>query len=232
MKHTTKYIVTGIAMALLLSACSDTETLQKNQLNYLPLKKGQFQVYQVKDTIYEVLEGMSVLDYQLMTEVVDSFYTVGSSAYTYVLYRSIRRTASDAWEYLDTWSVRPEKTKIVVNEGAVPFVKLSFPVVEGQVWNGNAYNDQEEEIYTIRAADSTVTVNGFTFSGAVDVLQRDNNDVIVSTDKRREIYAYGVGLIVKEVKQLYYSTEQDYLGQEKIERGIVSVQKIIDYGVH
>lgn len=230
MKHSIKYFITACLLAF-FSSCSNNEPHPvRSDLEYFPLKKGVYQLYQVEETQYTVVEGPVTQNYQLMTEVTDSFPSTGGGT-TYVIYRSIRIDETDSWQYLDTWSVKANENAVVVDEGTTSYVKLAFPARTGKVWDGNFYNANGEDEYTFKSVGTTISVNATSYDDCVDIIQNDYQDPIVSVDVRREVYARGVGLVLKEVNLLNYCTDVDCLGKQEIETGTVLKQEIIEYGV-
>lgn len=197
--------------------------------DYFPMQTGFYQIYKIDEIVYTELKDPETLSYQLMIEVVDSFPNP-EGHYTYVLNRSKRLDANAQWKSLDTWSVRSNDREIIVNEENIPFLKLTFPVRKGSVWNGNKFNNLQEDAYEILTVDQSSRVNEMEFDKTLTVLQENNKDLIVFQDKREEVYARGVGLIYKETLQLHYCTDNNCVGQQKIKRGSDYKQQIIAYG--
>jgi hypothetical protein len=81
----------------------------------------------------------------------------------------------------------------------------------------------------LRVGDA-YTVNGTMFPDCIEVNQNDDDDMIVRTDIRTEVYARDVGLIQKEIRILDYCTAGCTVFGE-IESGVEYTQKIKEYGV-
>lgn len=228
----------GVVMITII-ACdsSDDSTPLDIGKDYIPLKKGWFQIYDVNEIIYNLGEP-ETLAYELKTIVVDSFANAEEN-YTYVIYRS-KRVEDGDWQYIDTWSIRVSNKEAVVQEENIPFVALRFPVQEGIQWNGNEYNTvlnpvdgEPEDLYRLDNVGGSYTVESTSFDDCITVNQEDNQEFIVYFDKRAEIYARNVGLIYKEKTQLHYctDTEQGCIGQQIVEEGVIYKQSIKSYGV-
>lgn len=214
----------------LFAGCEGEETsILDSGDAYFPLETGLYHVYAVQEVRYQDPAEPEVLNYELMTEVVDSFPS-GDQAYTFVVHRSRRFVESAPWEPLDTWSVRREGNKLIVSEGNIPIVKMLFPVRAGAQWNGNTYNSLGEDIFEYKGIDLPMEINGMTFEKTMTVEQEFNEDLIVYYDARREVYAHGAGLVYKEVTQLHYCSEDHCLGQQKIVQGTELKMEIRDYG--
>ncbi|MEX1238669.1 MAG: hypothetical protein WEB30_03100 [Cyclobacteriaceae bacterium] len=224
-----KHFVNFLLFLALFAGCHGEETsVLDSGAAYFPLQTGVYQVYTVHEVRYQDSAEPEVLNYELMTEVVDSFPS--GDSHTFVLHRSRRFAEADPWEVLDTWSVRREGNKLVVSEGNVPIVKLLFPVRAGTQWNGNTYNSMGEDIFAYEDIGRRMEFNGMTFENTMTVEQEFNEDLIVHYDARKEVYAHGAGLVYKEVTQLNYCTEDHCLGQQEIENGTELKMEIREYG--
>lgn len=226
------------AFAISFTACEESVTQPtRSDHEYLPLRKGWFQIYQVDETRYQ-LGSPETSRYQLKTLVADSFPNAEGD-YTYVVRVSKKPEGKDQWLPNGTHSVRLNAKEAVLSVTSTPYVVLSFPAVEGLSWNGNVYNDEINpstnagaDVYAIEQVGLRV-LNNIEFPDCVTVLQEDNNETIVFKDQRREVYARDVGLILKETTQLYYCNDEDKncIGQEIIDEGIIYKQEILSYGV-
>lgn len=194
------------------------------------MSKGRFQVYDVNEIVY-ALGDPDTFIYQLKTVVIDSFLNA-TSAYTYVIHRSVRNDDSQPWTYKDTWSSSIEKNQAIEREENIDFVKLIFPFQVGLKWNGNAYNTLAEEEYELESLTSK-TFNDITFSDCLTIKQRDNQDFIVNLDMRYESYAKNVGLVYREKTQLFYCTDTNSgcIGNQIVDEGTIYIQTIAAYGV-
>lgn len=191
--------------------------------------KGVYQVYDVDSTWYTAT-GEYELHYEMMTAVVDSFPDA-EAGHTYVIYRYKRNAPGNDWQYMDTWSARTTDLRAMVNEGNTPFVKFVLPVSEGRSWDGNAYNILGADAYELISARKPFTLGDVSYEDCIEVNQNDDNDLIVRTDIRREVYARNTGLILKEVRILNYCTA-GCVEFGEIESGVVYSQKIKSYGIN
>ena len=220
-------------LVILLAAACDTEDRKPADIgtDYLPVAVGNYQIYAVEETQYNAITGMTELHYQLMTEVIDSFPGTDGTA-TYVIHRSKRNTDTDSWTYLDTWSMRVTDTEAIVNEENISYVKLIFPAGNGRTWNGNKFNNSDEDDYDMTLVDRPYTLDNQAFDKTLIVDQEDNQDFIVYQDKRSEVFARGIGLIYKETTQLKYCDKPECLGEQQVESGLIWKQSILSYGHH
>lgn len=198
--------------------------------DYFPIRKGQFTIFNIDKIVYSELSPPETLAYDLKTEVMDSFLN-NAGDYTYVMYNSTRPDESGEWEYAETLSVRSSNNEVVVTEGSVPYVKLSFPLKINAVWNGNKRNSSEADEYKIVSFDQALTINGMELEKTLTVEQEMYDDGITRTDERMEVYARGVGLVRRRIRQLTYCTEPICINDRIIESGIIFEQEIKDHGL-
>lgn len=228
----------AVGIVVLLVSCDTGEAVRANNgnYNYIPTKYNWYQVYNVEEVKY-TLGIPETLTYELKTVVADSFLN-GSGKYTYLVYRSVRSVGETEWKSLNTWTIRLEKNEVVIQEENIPFVALQLPVVDGNRWNGNKYNNlinrstnTAEDYYNVEEKGMPFAVNDQTFANCVIVNQEDNQEYVVYLDQRKEVYANNVGLIYKARTQLSFCTESACIGQQKVEEGIIYKQSITSYGV-
>ncbi len=215
----------------LFSTCSedDRTVVSLNDAEYLPLSVGTYQVYDVTETEYVNGPAGVTRQYELRTEVVDSFPT--TNGLYYVIYRETRTAPTEEWDYLDTWTATFNMREAIVQEGNISFVKLGLPLVANRKWNGNLYNNLGEEEYSVSLFAQVSAINELVFDDTVEITQNDEVDNIVGNDVRNETYARGVGLINKKVETVVYcSNTPACLGKKIIQEGYVWEQIIKEYG--
>jgi hypothetical protein len=117
-----------------------------------------------------------------------------------------------------------------VSEQNQEFVKFVLPVSEGRKWDGNAFNGEDVDEYEMINTRKPYTVNDKLYDDCIEVNQNFDDDPIVRTDIRREVYARDVGLILKEITILDFCTVGCTVFGE-IETGIVYSQRLKEYGV-
>jgi len=227
LKQLARYL---LGVGILLWGCGEVETIkQHNDMEYFPLQVGYFQIYAVEHTTYTGLDQSTTLEYDLKTEIIDSFKSPEGST-IFVIHRSKRENESDPWEFIDTWSARLTEFEAIMNEGNTSFVKISFPVFKNKDWNGNALNSLEEELYTLEEVDISFDLeNGIEFSDCVVINQQD----YIAADRqdfRREVYSRDVGLIFRQITTLEFCTENSCFGQQLPISGIDYHQILKEYG--
>ncbi|HEX6223350.1 MAG TPA: hypothetical protein VFZ52_03005 [Chryseolinea sp.] len=229
MKHFLRFLIAFVAIAAISCDSSDEDPTFDSGKEYFPLKKGNFQIYDVVSVEY-TLGVPETLRYELKILTTDSFPN-SEGTYTYVLYRSKRNEGAAEFSYLDSWSARMDSRDVVMNEENTAFLKIKLPVSKGDEWDGNLYNAQGEDTYTMEEVGAAFASNGQTYDDCIVINQNDNQDFVVTLDQRKEVYARHVGLIYKEVRLLNYCTVGSCLGQQQVESGVIFTQTIKSYGV-
>jgi hypothetical protein len=241
-KHFTSVPFLFISALLFMGCGKDSLESKPDERNYFPLKVGDYRIYHVTETTITPFNIEHTLEYELKTVVTDSFKN-SEGDYSYIISRLKRATAVDTWTSFDTWSARVNSREVVMNEGNVPYVKLTFPVVEGREWNGNAYNGEESiefcegdsftscDLYSFGEIGASIEPSpGVQFDNCIEVIENNSLDVIVQKDVRRSVYAFGVGLVEREIVILKYCTADDCLGDQLVQDGLIYSQKLIDHG--
>ncbi|MEO5976165.1 MAG: hypothetical protein ABIS36_20295 [Chryseolinea sp.] len=223
--------VIGFILATVCSCDSNDDSGRPPRpSDYLPMKKGMFSIYDVSETDY-ALGVPTTYTYELKTIAVDSFPS-SNGVYTYVVYRYKKLPDQSAWIYLDTWSAAIDNQEAIINEANIPYLRLKTPINNGFEWDGNTYNSNGKDEYTMQDVNVSHTYADITYADCITVRQSDNGDLIVFLDQRQEVFSKNVGLVYKETTQLHYcTTRQDCLGQQIVEEGLIYKQTIKSHGV-
>src|SRR5258708_7746076 len=106
--------------------------------DYFPVSRGYWRIYAV-DSVVVDQNVEKEYTYELKTIVMDSFPAT-NGGWVYMIQRARRLTSNDPWTSMESWSARINPYQAVVNEGNIPYVKISSPLADGKSWNGNAMN--------------------------------------------------------------------------------------------
>lgn len=192
-----------------LYSCKD----KKDTLNldygysYAPLDTGHYVVYDV-DSIRYQFNGIIIRDtasYQLMELVADTFYNnLNELTYRIELFKRADSTLPWGANPERVWYANRTITSYLKTEDDIKFIKLVFPPVEGEEWNGNAYvsvvdpfKDFQDWAYSYENVDVPFAVNGLSFDSTALVTEVNDSNAIAKR-LRKEVYAKGVGMIYQE----------------------------------
>ena len=109
---------------------------------------------------------------------------------------------------------------IVKRENNVGFQKLVFPIENGSIWDGNNWNINEEQTYTVDYVDTQAEINGVQYAETMFVNEFENVNQILS-QKQHEIYARNIGLV-----EYYKENLETQPGQKTL--GTIYSQKLVE----
>ncbi len=228
-------------LALMTSCEEKTETLDLVKgLEYFPIEEGYWLEYQVDSVIYSPLRtgGKDTVSLQLREEFGDIFFdNEGREAIT--IERRVRNNTSKAWKDIipTIWYAVRTEDQVERVEGDLRFMKLTFPVFEGRIWDGNTFlntddpqlRDYRDWHYEYIEVAANSSVNGLNFAETLTVSQIDREDLVNKTFAI-ETYAKDVGLIKKEewiLKRNDTNSSDDW--PQRAETGYLTVTTLTDY---
>jgi hypothetical protein len=210
--------------------------------SYFPLAVGHTWTYQLDSVIYDNngtrIDSVSV---QVREEITEKFTDpTGKEAFRIARYQY----RNDGWMLTDVWSASKDERLAYRNEENIRFAKLSFPIVQGNAWDGNAFLNDEIVVkiagepiriyqnwgnYLYESVDQAETINGVAYPAVCTVNQVDLEDKITRRYSL-EKYAEGVGLVHKKMiilnTQKFDSTDPWEL---KAEEGFILDQQLIRF---
>jgi hypothetical protein len=227
-------------LLLLIAASCSREEVQLDEralgLQYFPLETGLYRIYAVEEIQFFLntgcVENAALTTYQVREAVVDSFANL-EGGYSYRIARSVRNNPGEIWRQDSIWTARRDHRRAVLVENNIPVMKLSFPLEDKKVWDGNILNDREEDTYELTRffKPFTADIGSITFPRTVTVVQEDFDDLIVFKDIRKEIYAEDIGLVYKERLVVEYDSENSACIGERIRNAGTEVRMyLIEYG--
>lgn len=235
------FFMVSYGMMLATQSCNPEGGSLSSPPNYLPLRVGNYWIYHVNET--QITLSVEVdFEYDLQAQITDSIPNA-IGGFSYVLSRSKRNEATEPWQPFDTWLIRSDEKEVVMTEGTVPFVRITFPIKNNKTWNGNAYNNIETgkfctingalvecDQYTFADVGQPFGTSSSLFENTITIIQSNDPDLITRYDIRKEIYAAGIGLIKKESVVYDYCTQPTCFGNQEIETGLRFMQELTDYG--
>ncbi len=191
-------LLTALLFLPMSSCKKDAPVDHFSGYSYFPLQVGHTLIYQV-DSIVKNEFNLGVIDtfrFQIK-EVVESFFTDMEGRQTARLERYKRANPAEPWIIYKVWTANLLSNRAEKKEDNITYIKLVFPPRLNLRWNGNAYNELEEQDYVITSIHTPEVVNGLAFDSVLTVLQADE-DNIVFKKYELEKYAAGAGLVYKE----------------------------------
>jgi hypothetical protein len=193
------YIILLIASAAVFAGCHKDSDLPAEDMGYgyFPANTGHWVTYLVDSTAWDDFnDTVYYYNYQIK-EVIESEFMDNEGRNTLRIERYKRLTDTNAWIIKDVWFANLTSSTAERVEENERFVKLIFPVREGEQWNGNVYNTLGEENYTFTDVHSPYSVSQFFFDSSLTVKQFDEQNLIMRRQSI-EVYAKDIGLIYKK----------------------------------
>lgn len=205
-------------------------------LDYYPTKIGKFVVYDVDSIVYNDLSLDTITyKYRIKERLVEDFIdNEGRRAIRLErfikMYNPNRSYDSIPYTIKEAWMINADDKKVQVVESNLRYTKMIFPVAQNQIWNGNASNNLGELMYSYSAIDKTETINTVALDKVLTVKQRDDR-TLISVQYYIEKYAKGVGLVYREIKDIYSNTVVASIPvEQRIEKGLIYKQTLVSYG--
>ena len=162
---------------------------------YYPIELNNIKEYYVTN-ISHTSFGKDTNYYFLKEIITEKFIdSEGDSAYR--IERFWKTDTVSEYTIKDIWTTKKTSRSAEKVEENERFVKMVFPLNEYQFWNGNAYNSQDEQEYTVESIHKTFEINNSTFDSTVTIIHNYNANQI-EYESEKEVYAIGEGLIYKE----------------------------------
>ncbi len=182
-------------------------------LDYYPIKVGDFKVYKVVDIKYQ--NNIATKDSFEMRETVDRTFYDQTNTLNYRVVRAIKRYGKTEWVDDSVMVVSKTNNHVILTKDNTKFVKLVFPVKEGKLWLGDAFNNRvvnnlendpydRKEPYTYSNVGQPYVLKATTYPTTVTVIQGTPINHNITLDARKEVYAKGIGRIYRLFNRVVY----------------------------
>ncbi len=229
-----------ILMCLVSFSCRKKQKSSSESINlgkeYYPETIGKFVVYDVDSTWYNELTFQPTTVKYRVKEKLTQVFTDNENKPAIRLERYIKKfnpnKPYDSIPYTirDVWQINVSDKNVEAVEENVRYVKLIFPVEANKNWKGNVKNTLTERDYTYSYIDKAETINGKALDKVLQVKQIDFK-TLISYQYEIEKYAKGVGLVYREIKDIYSNNVVAGVPIEnRIEKGFLFTQKLVSYG--
>ncbi|WP_018343357.1 hypothetical protein [Cytophaga aurantiaca] len=195
--------------------------------DYFPTDSGRYWIYNVHEIKYNADTTDTI--YQRKDLIYNSFEFQNTTIYE--LYRFYKTNDAVDWPLQpdSVWSFTTDHNQITLKESNVEFIRLVFPLSNGETWNANSKNMALRDDYSVSNFGKPYGVNTFYFPQTVDIIEEHSLNLVYK-DYRNRIYAKNVGLIYKNYEQLNFNTDPGNIGLGKIEFGSIIEESLIEYG--
>ena len=205
-------------------------------LDYYPTQIGRYVVYDIDSTAYNDLTQTTILYKYRIKEKMTDYFTDNEGKKAIRIERYIKMyNAGKSYDSIpytikEVWMVNADEKKVQVVENNIRYTKLIFPIEQNANWNGNVNNTLGEWNYIYSYIDKAEIINNLSLKSVLFVKQKDDK-TLISQQYYVEKYAKGVGLIYREIRDIYSNTVVPNVPvDQRIEKGIIFKQTIVDYG--
>ncbi len=232
-KRYTVFLMVIMFLGIVVSSCHKENTNPEQFFtgkSYFPLETGNEIIYQITEINIDKASAIYDTTVYQIKERVDSVFTDASGKTAYRIERYYRSDSTVQWVIKDVWSAQVNELNAQKVEENLRYIKLVFPAEMGQVWDGNAYNDLDEQDYQIVSTNVPGTINEMVFDSVLTVEQQ-NEESLISKKYAVEKFANGIGLVYKEITDLY---SQSMIGsgipiEQRVDEGEIYKQEVIGY---
>lgn len=211
------FLLLALAFTVTMFSCKkpdDRPAAPQAEQEYYPLEPGKWVMYEVDSTIWDDTFCVErTYHYQVMHRVADTFTDAqGRPSYRVEMY--IRKKAEDDWAAQSVFYVTNTKVTLEMVYDQLRYIKMVFPIHEGETWKGNNYILTKDPIYAFyddwnymyknvqhsfntgyKVFGNTVTVEHIDEAvGDVEVYPEE----MASRTSSREVFASGVGMVYRE----------------------------------
>ncbi|MEM8895581.1 MAG: hypothetical protein AAGC88_13450 [Bacteroidota bacterium] len=218
-----------LVISMIIVSCGE-EALQPSPIEagtgYFPVGVNNSWTYEVQEVNIN-LAGFDTVNYLLRETMMDSFVNQ-SNEVTYRLEREKDFFDGAGFRFDSVWTVVKTNQHVIVSENNLALLKIVFPVLDGIEWDGNSFNGQREQQFSMTLLDADSTINGQIYSDLLRVTLADIPQNLTGLDQKKEYYVPGIGLVAKDYTTLKYCT-RDCTDDFIIEGGRVLKQSLISY---
>jgi len=229
------FAIVAVAIQACIKKSAEQQNINLGQ-DYYPTTLGKFVEYDVDSVVFNELSSVPDTFRYRIKEKFTAHFSDNEGKQAIRLERFIKKYNpsllydSIPYQIKEVWMSNASNKNIQVVEGNIRFTKLIFPVQQNSSWNGNAYNSLGEWLYKYTYIDKTETINQVNLDKVLLVTQRDDYTQIYH-HFYIEKYAKGVGLVYREIKDIYSNNVISGIPvEQRIEKGVIYKQQIINYG--
>ena len=234
-----------LALLATFAACSRTYDPTPDHVDEVfPIVDGKSRFYHVIDTSYASAQGMDARTYYKRemtdgTELdLENRETSKLWIHTSVDTLGTPEAPVYEWRYADLWTQYYGEQYAERIEGNTRYLVLKLPPYPNSTWNGNLFNNNDDQTYEYVNLDTTVTLQGKTYEHCVYILQvpfrmpvtvnpGDPPPPFFLIEHAYEIYAPGIGKIKRYCK--FYEAQSNGASTTIDPLSKVFIEELIDH---
>ncbi len=221
-----------VVACLAIISCKDSSAPPpQDEYAYMPLEVGNYIIYDVKEEAYSADREQPVLSSWQEKYQIESFSISDKEVSEFILVTYKRLSNKDYWQKVKESSIKRFPDKILTTSDNRTVLSLVFPIDAHVQWNGNIYNNGEEEKHHYESINKMDSLPGQLFDHTLTVVERMDSSVINKYIGIKK-YALGIGLIFDEQLSFEYCQTEECLQNDvrKVESGYRVVRVISGNG--
>jgi len=235
--HHTRVMPNWFKAALILltacwfTSCGDSSTEPVNTSNYLPLSVGTYQVYDVKEEVYSSGQPTPAVKTWQEKDEITRIATNINGISTFIVSNFTRNAADANWQMVKEYSIEQLPDKLIFNNDNQITVPLVFPISQNLKWNGNMYNNLEDEEYRYENVNTPYQLGSLSFDKSLTVIERSDTTSVITYALGIKRYGLNAGLIYDEQTLFdFCQATPDCIGQGIVDSGSRKVRTMIEFG--
>lgn len=236
-----------VLVVVFIASCKkETETINFDYgYNYYPDDSGAYIIYKVDSVLYNDFDPLNLKRYSsgYLKEIVVEQFTDNLGRPAKRIERFVTDSLNHPWRFANVWYIVKNKTNVERVEDNIRYIKLTFPVSEGNTWRGNKYNvinhfpyvdlkftttnfDWNYSVTEVNKNYSAGTINSDSTLTVLQTADSSNVQKVYSVEK----YAKNIGLVYKELWRLDAQLVDDQTYENNAVYGFILKQYAIAYG--
>ncbi|MFB6257949.1 MAG: hypothetical protein ABEH38_04585 [Flavobacteriales bacterium] len=196
------HILFTLASIVSLFACKKGDDAQKEvKYGYFPVEPGHSVTYEVDSMFHDSAIQVHDTAHYFIKEKITRTFIDNEGRKSYRIERYRKDSMNGDWRIVDVWVANRNAKRAEKVEENRRYTKLVFPVRKGRRWDGNAFNDLDEQEYRYSEVHQSRSIGGEDLDSTVKVLQKDVKNLI-EEEYAMEVYALGIGMVKKEERDL------------------------------
>ena len=206
-----RYLFFIFGLVIIGLACNKEVIEPANTLSvedYFPLDSGMYWIYDVQKIEIDAPIGkFDTINFELKMLIKD----FDKDIEMYEFWRYSRADSTMPWINYDIVTVSVDQLTIQWVENNLRYVKLTNPIAENKIWDGNIYNILSPWNYFYSNFESSFENEYLVVTDVIKVDQRNVSNFLQS-EKAWELYGKNVGLVFKYEEVLVLESNQPKTG--------------------
>lgn len=221
-----KKAVTILFIFSMLISCRDKVDAPEFGFDYFGFEEGNFVTYEVTEVFHDsaLIPEKDTFQFILKTIIGEPIIdNQGRTANKVFRYSYDFNTGELIDQRVWTGIIADSRGELI--EENQRKIRMVFAITPEKTWNVNAFNTMEEESAIYKDLHTSKTINEFAFDSTVTVEYEDFFS-LVDFRKKFDVYAKGVGLVLRNYKDFTISNFDTL----DVQIGTETQYRLIDYG--